>query len=169
MAGPHRTAVGDHGAVSPGRTGGPAAPLSVLVADDDAVFREALVDLLAADDRYVVVGVAATGAEVRRLCRDLRPALVLLDVRMPEGGAELARALVTSEHPPVVVAVSAQTGLRTVAAMVAGGARGYLAKGRLGATLPDALARVVAGDRVLDVPGAEEALRLAEGRSAPGT
>ena len=93
------------------------------------------------------MGSAASGADVRLLCADLRPALVLLDVLMAGGGPELAHALGTSaDHRPVVVAV-----------------QGYFAKGRLGTTLPDALARVVDGERVLDVPGAEEALRLVQG------
>lgn len=138
--------------------------VTVLVADDDDAFREALVDVLAADGRFEVVGSATSGADVRRLSAELRPSLVLLDVRMAGGGPELAHALSTSPGPrPVVVAVSAQTGVTTVAAMLAAGVRGYFAKGRLGTTLPDALARVVAGERVLDVPGAEEALRLVEG------
>lgn len=152
--------------MSLGRSGVQTVPVSVLVADDDADFREALVELLAADKRYVVVGSAACGADARRLCEALRPALVLLDVRMPGGGADLTRALTSCEHAPVVVAVSAQTGLSTVATMIGCGARGYFAKGRLGATLADALARVVAGERVLDVPGAEEALRLVDGSLA---
>lgn len=155
------------------RPGGPhAAPasVSVLVADDDEAFREALVDVLDADERFLVVGTAASGGEVPRLCADLRPDLVLLDVRMAGGGVDLARALGTAAgHRPVVVAVSAQTGVTTVAAMLSAGARGYLAKGRLGATLPDSLARVVAGERVLEVPGAEEALRLVEGPLATGS
>jgi two-component system nitrate/nitrite response regulator NarL len=143
-------------------------PVTVLVADDDDAFRLALVDLLAADERFEVVGSARSGVDVHRLCADLRPALVLLDVRMAGGGPGLARALGTVEdHRPVVVAVSAQTGVTTVTAMLAAGVQGYFAKGRLGTTLPDALMRVVAGERVLDVPGAEQALRLVEGSLDP--
>ena len=44
-----------------------SAPLTVVVGDDDEAFREALVDVLAADDRFEVVGSTASGAEVRRL------------------------------------------------------------------------------------------------------
>lgn len=145
-------------------------PVTVLVADDDDTFRDALVDVLSADPRFAVIGTATSGTEVPRLCAELRPDLVLADVRMAGGGVELARALGSApDHRPVVVAVSAQTGVTTVAAMLDAGARGYLAKGGLGATLPDSLARVVAGERVLEVPGAEEALRLLEGRLAPGS
>lgn len=152
------------------RSAGLGAPVTVLVADDDAAFREALVDVLSADERFTVVGTAASGAEVPEMCARLRPDLVLVDVRMAGGGVDLARALrAQAGHRPVVVAVSAQTGVTTVAAMLSAGARGYLAKGRLGATLPDSLARVVAGERVLEVPGAEEALRLVQEALAPGT
>ena len=152
------------------RSAGLGAPVTVLVADDDAAFREALVDVLSADERFTVVGTAASGVEVPAMCARLRPDLVLVDVRMSGGGAELARALRAQVgHRPMLVAVSAQTGVTTVAAMLSAGARGYLAKGRLGATLPDSLARVVAGERVLEVPGAEEALRLVEEPLAPGS
>ncbi|WP_162254082.1 response regulator [Nocardioides sp. Soil774] len=152
------------------RSAGLGAPVTVLVADDDAAFREALVDVLSADERFTVVGTAASGAEVPPMCARLRPDLVLVDVRMSGGGVDLARALRAQEgRRPLVVAVSAQTGVTTVAAMLSAGARGYLAKGRLGATLPDSLARVAAGERVLEVPGAEEALRLVEEPLAPGS
>lgn len=145
------------------------APLTVVVGDDDEAFREALVDLLAADERFEVVGSTASGTEVRRLSAELRPDLVLIDVRMSGGGAGLALALGAAATPrPSVVAVSAQTGVTTVATMLAAGVHGYLAKGNLGSTLPDSLVRVCRGERVLDVPGAVEALRLVEGPLAPG-
>jgi two-component system nitrate/nitrite response regulator NarL len=147
-----------------------SAPLTVVVGDDDDAFREALVDLLTADDRFEVVGSTASGAEVRRLSAELRPDLVLIDVRMSGGGAGLAMALgATASHRPGIVAVSAQTGVTTVATMLAAGVHGYLAKGTLGATLPDSLVRVSRGERVLDVPGAAEALRLVDGPLAPSS
>ena len=90
--------------------------------------------------------------------------MVLLDVRMPGGGAEAARALRATASTngggagaPAVVAVSAHTGTATVVAMLQAGAVGYLAKGRL-ADLPDLVARCAAGEVVLAVPSAADAL-----------
>jgi DNA-binding NarL/FixJ family response regulator len=147
-----------------------SAPLTVVVGDDDDAFREALVDLLSADERFEVVGSTASGTQVRRLSAGLQPDLVLIDVRMDGGGAGLAMALgATGTHRPTIVAVSAQTGVTAVATMLAAGVHGYFAKGNLGATLPDSLVRVCRGERVLDVPGAAEALRLVDGPLAPGS
>ena len=70
-----------------------SAPLTVVVGDDDDAFREALVDLLSADERFEVVGSTASGTQVRRLSAGLQPDLVLIDVRMDGGGAGLAMAL----------------------------------------------------------------------------
>ncbi len=63
-------------------------------------------------------------------------------------------------RPPVVVAISAETSIATVADLVAAGAVGYLAKGRLGDTLPELLSRCVAGEVVLAAPTAAAALRI---------
>ncbi|MFC4785697.1 response regulator [Nocardioides sp. MAHUQ-72] len=134
--------------------------IRVLVADDDADFRGALAEVLEADRRFSVVGKAACGDEAIALARELRPDVVLLDVRMPGGGPEAARSLTTGGAPyPTVVAVSAQTGASGVVDMLRAGAVGYLAKGRLGAQLPDLVARAAGGEVVLAVPGAVEALR----------
>jgi DNA-binding NarL/FixJ family response regulator len=138
--------------------------IRVAVADDDPDFRGALVDVLNADPRFTVVGAAATGNELVEIARDHRPDLVVLDVRMPDGGPAAARALREAsaewDFPvPVVVALTAQSAVSTVMAMLREGARGYLAKGRVDLDLPDLLARSAAGEVVLAVPGAAEALK----------
>ncbi len=57
--------------------------ISVVVADDDPGFCEALVDVLAADPRFEVVGTAATGEDLVDLVALTDPQVVLLDVQMP--------------------------------------------------------------------------------------
>ena len=131
--------------------------IRAVVADDDAEVRSLLVALLRSDDRFDVVGEAADGGALLEVVVQTRPDVVLLDVRMPGGGEEAARAL--QDLPPVVVAVSAEAAPGTVAALVRAGVRGYLAKGRLGPTLPDQVARCVHGEVILGVPTAAVALR----------
>ncbi|MBB6627763.1 response regulator transcription factor [Nocardioides sp. KIGAM211] len=136
--------------------------IRVVVADDDPAFRGALHDVLQADARFEVVGIAATGHELAELVRDLQPEVVLLDVRMPGGGEVAARALTGPDavgEVPTVVVVSAQSGAAGILSMLRAGAVGFLGKGRLGAQLPDLLARIMEGEVVLAVPGAAEALR----------
>lgn len=152
--------------------------LRVLVADDDASIRGALHEVLDADERFTVVGVVASGEELLAAAGDLHPDVVLLDVRMPGGGAPAVRALLgrpgpdagsdpaARSTPPVVVAVSAHTGASVVVSMVRAGATGYLAKGRL-AALPDLLARCGSGEVVLAVPSAADALRQLFGEVGP--
>lgn len=143
----------------------------VVVADDDPVFTAALVAVLEADPRFVVVGTAATGEELAGMVPEQLPGLVLLDVRMPGGGAEAAARLTASAMHPVVVAVSAQQGVSAILAMLRAGAVGYLAKGGMGAALPDLLARAMAGEVVLAATGGHEALRqllaFSSARTAP--
>ena len=64
--------------------------------------------------------------------------------------------------------MSAETSPDVVAALLRAGVRGYLAKGRLGPDLPDLVARCAAGEVILAVPTAAQALRrLADGASPP--
>lgn len=131
--------------------------IRVVVADDDETMRLVLSEVVASDDRFEVVGTAADGVELLDVVGSADPDLVLLDVRMPSGGAIAARAL--RDLGPVVVAVSAETSPETVASLLREGVRGYFAKGRLGPTLPDQLSRCLAGEVILAVPTASEAVK----------
>lgn len=132
--------------------------ITVVVADDDDTMRHTLTAMLHTDARFDVVGQVATGADLVETVRAKRPHVVLVDVSMPGGGAEALAAL--SHGPPVVpIVVSAETSPATVQSVLRAGARGYLAKGRLGPHLPDLVARCVYGEVVLAVPTGAEALR----------
>lgn len=132
--------------------------INVVVADDDARVRGALIALLRTDGRFAVVAELSDGTTLVETVRRTQPDVVLLDVRMPGGGVEAARAL--RDGPPVViVAISAETSPTVVAEMVRAGANGYLAKGRLGADLPESVVRCVKGEVLLAVPTASQALR----------
>jgi DNA-binding NarL/FixJ family response regulator len=138
--------------------------IRVAIADDDPTFREALVEVLQTDSRFEVVGAVSNGEDLVRLAGDTRPDLVVLDVRMPDGGPSAARAIREAarswESPaPVVAALTAQSAVATVVEMLREGAAAYLLKGRVGAELPDLLVRSVAGEVVLAVHTGAQALR----------
>jgi DNA-binding NarL/FixJ family response regulator len=138
--------------------------IRVALADDDPDFRAALVEVLEADPRFSVVGAASNGDDLVRLAVDTRPDLVVLDVRMPGGGPPAAKALREAaaewETPaPVVAALTAQSAVATVVAMLREGAGAYLVKGRVGSDLPDLLVRSTQGEVVLAVPTGAQALR----------
>jgi len=136
------------------------SPLTVLIADDHPQMLAAMVDAVADDARFTVVATATDGAEALRLAREHRVDVALLDVRMPAGGVDGITALCRLPRAPVVVAVSADTAAAVVAAALRAGATGYLAKGRIGESLADVLARCAAGWVVLATPSGAGALRL---------
>ncbi|GAA1255878.1 response regulator [Oryzihumus leptocrescens] len=137
--------------------------IRVLIADDHPEMLSALVTAVEADARFVVAATATSGEQAARLAAELPLDLALIDVRMPGGGPAAATAIASLPGAPVVVAISAETGVSTVAAMVEAGAVGYLAKGRIGEALPELLARCVHGEVVLATPTGAGALRAVLG------
>jgi pilus assembly protein CpaE len=113
-----------------------SAPLSVLVVDDQAPFRSAMKAVLQRTPEFELVGEAANGLEAIAMTDELLPALVLMDINMPEmNGIEATRQLV-SKHPDVVVILCSTYDAGDVPPEVAtSGARAYLNKEELGAEM----------------------------------
>ena len=83
-------------------------PLSVLIVDDELPARERLQRLVEELPGCVVAGVCSNGADALALAGKLKPAVVLLDIRMPGmTGIEVARHLGAFEHPPAIVFTTA--------------------------------------------------------------
>lgn len=137
--------------------------IRVLVADDHSDMLAAIVSVIEDDDRFAVVATAATADEAVMRARDTRVDVALLDVNMPGNGVAAARALSDLPRPPVVVAISAQSGGAVVEEMLRAGAVGYVTKGRVGDGLPDLLARCADGEVVLATPSGAGALRAVLG------
>ena len=105
-----------------------AESVRVLIVDDQAVFRRAVADLIAATPGFDEVGQAATGAEALELASALRPDLVLLDVRMQGmDGIETAQRLLASDCHAVLVLISL-TDVPEAAMAVAGGVAAHVRK-----------------------------------------
>jgi DNA-binding NarL/FixJ family response regulator len=111
----------------------------VLVVDDEPAFRSVARELLE-HGGFEVVGEATDATTALRSERELRPDVVLLDVRLPDGtGVDVALAMSGHEAPPSVVLVSTADYGDVVAGC---GARGFLLKTELSAeTLRDVLSR----------------------------
>jgi DNA-binding NarL/FixJ family response regulator len=121
--------------------------------------RRAIVDVLGVHDSFTVVGDVGTGDGLPDLVVATQAHLVVLDVRMPAGGAEAARALRERAPHVVVVAVSASNDVATVAAMFRAGATGFLAKGHLGTSFADDLVSCTRGQVMIAVPHGLQVLR----------
>jgi DNA-binding NarL/FixJ family response regulator len=101
----------------------------VLLADDHQLFRDGLRSLLQRSPGFTVVGEAADGLEALRLCRDLQPDVVLLDISMPGlNGVEAARRIGVEAPRTRILIVSMHADRRFVAESLRAGARGYLLK-----------------------------------------
>ena len=76
-------------------------PITVLIADDHPVFRRGLREVFDEDKRFQVVAEAADGAEALRLAQQFKPAVAVLDIRMPRlNGLQVVREA-GSLKPPV--------------------------------------------------------------------
>lgn len=102
--------------------------MRLIIADDHALFRDSLRSLIQARG-IEVLGEASNGREALELAHELRPDVVLMDLRMPEmGGLEATRRL-QEELPAVkVVALTASTDDEDLFEALKAGAQGYLLK-----------------------------------------
>jgi DNA-binding NarL/FixJ family response regulator len=124
--------------------------ISCLIADDQAMVREGFGALLAAQPDLVVVGGAADGAEAVRQVRELRPDVVLMDVRMPvlDGLAATRQILDGDANSRVLMLTTFDLDDYVYEALRAG-ASGFLLKDAPAAELVHAVRVVAAGDALL--------------------
>ncbi|MBN9104309.1 MAG: response regulator [Propionibacteriaceae bacterium] len=105
----------------------PGTKLKVLVAEDEAVIRLDLVELLT-EEGYDVIAEAGDGAEALRLARELSPDLVVMDVKMPKMDGITAAAQIAEERIAPVVMLTAFSQRELVERARDAGAMAYVVK-----------------------------------------
>jgi DNA-binding NarL/FixJ family response regulator len=145
--------------------------IRVLIADDQGMVREGLSVLLNAQPDIEVAGTAADGVDAVRMAAELRPDVVLMDVRMPvRNGLEATRMIVGQaaegvQVPKVLILTTFDLDEYVYEALRAG-ASGFLLKDASGRQLAEAVRVVAAGDALLS-PSVTRRLIEAFARAGP--
>jgi DNA-binding NarL/FixJ family response regulator len=136
----------------------PSQVARLLIADDHALVREGLRTMLSGEDGLDVVAEANDGQQALDMCREARPDLVLMDVRMPVMDGLEATRRIKAEMPQVsVMMVTMHENPDYLFEAVKAGAAGYVLKDASGERLLGAVRRTLEGESPLNQ---ELAMRL---------
>ena len=120
--------------------------MRILLADDHGIVRRGLKSLLESQPGLSVIGEAADGLEALRLCSELSPDLLIIDISMPlMNGIEVASRAQKLEAAPGVIILSMHADESYIMRALAAGARGYLVKDATDEDLIPAVRAVAAG------------------------
>jgi RNA polymerase sigma factor (sigma-70 family) len=146
--------------------------IRVLLVDDQQIVRQGLSTILMYATGIEVVGQASDGHEAIALVEDLRPDVVLIDLKMPRLGGIPATRQICGAHPETcVIILTTYDTDDLVFQGIKAGAKGYLLKDASSETLVEAIRGVVKGESQLD-PGIarrvlDEFQRLADQPATP--
>ena len=106
-----------------------ASPIRVLIAEEDDVARDELAALVRSEPSLELADAVSDAAEAILVSMREKPAVAVLDVRIPGGGASAARGIKRCSPQTRILALSVQDDRETVLEMLEAGADGYLVKG----------------------------------------
>jgi two-component system, NarL family, nitrate/nitrite response regulator NarL len=114
--------------------------IRVLIVDDRPIFRAGARGMLSEYKHITVVGEAVNGREAVRMAKSLRPAVILMDISMPEmDGISATEAILQDSHEVAILALSVSENEDDVTSMLEAGACGYILKD----SGPEDLARAI--------------------------
>lgn len=124
------------------------AKVRVVIADDHAIMRVGIRNILSRSNEICVVGEASNGAEAIELINELNPDVLILDMEMPiMDGVEVARRLQASNSPVRILVLSAYDDRQYILEMLNMGASGYLIKDEAPEVIVDAVQGISHGEK----------------------
>ena len=143
--------------------------IRVLLVDDHDMVRQGLAVFLQVCDDLELAGEAATGAEAVRMCGEVRPDVVLMDLMMPEMDGVTATRLLRERFPTIrVIALTSFQDEGLVRKALQAGALSYLLKNVSAEHLAAAIRAAHAGRPTLAPEATRELIRAAAAPPAPG-
>jgi NarL family two-component system response regulator LiaR len=142
-------------------------PIRVLTVDDHAILRGGLKLLLLAYEDLELIGETRSGSEALRLCGQLHPDVVLMDMMMPGMDGATTTQAIKEQYPDIqILVLSSFADDKSVQRVMQAGAIGYLLKDVPIDELADGIRAAAAGQAVV-APEAVQALVRAAGPQAP--
>lgn len=144
--------------------------MKVLIVDDDALIRESLKLLLDMEEDIEVVGTASNGQEAFDICKEERPDVVLMDIRMPVMDGVLGTKLIKGSLKDVkVMILTTFKDDEYIREAIKNGAEGYILKNQSSDSIIDCLRAVYKGNAVFqkDIADALTSMMEKEKRKKP--
>jgi two-component system, NarL family, nitrate/nitrite response regulator NarL len=120
--------------------------IRIAVVDDHPLFREGVAHVIRSSEFLEVVGEGATADDAVRIAKDSGPDIVLLDVSMPGGGIEAARAIARACPAVKLIMLTVSENEEDVTQALEAGVHGYVLKGTGGSELVSTLCAIARGE-----------------------
>jgi len=142
-----------------GSTGG-AATIRILCVDDHPLVRKGIASILANEADMTLVAEAGNGREAVELFKELKPDVVLMDLRMPDIDGTAATRMIRQDAPDArIIALTSYDGDQDIYRALEAGVRGYILKEMVHTEVVRAIRTVHSGKRLMPQEVAE---RLSE-------
>jgi NarL family two-component system response regulator LiaR len=123
----------------------------IMIADDHAMLREGMRNLLEKEKDFEMVGEAADGEAAVKLAAKIKPDIIIMDIVMPKlNGVEATKQIKQVSPATALLILTAYSDIRYIIGLLEAGACGYLLKNSPGNDVVRAIRAVRSGESVLD-------------------